>query len=121
MQQEIDPEQLALLANALCSGTVRSVDQAPAQQQLLAVIFNTITLAGRSHLCLLSGYLALASCDAICVFEHSTSLLHRCLFIWSACSSAFAGIKSVRIMPDFALVLSHTRCWHGVQGLDVGQ
>ena len=48
VQQDIESEQLALLVNALCSDAVRSVDQAPAQQQLLAVIFNTITLAGKS-------------------------------------------------------------------------
>ena len=47
VQQGIEPEQLALLVNALCSDAVRSVDQEPAQQQLLAVIFNTITLAGK--------------------------------------------------------------------------
>ena len=47
VQQAIQPEQMALLVNALCSDAVRGVDQEPAQQQLLAVIFNTITLAGQ--------------------------------------------------------------------------
>lgn len=46
VQQSVDGEQLLLLVGALCSDAVRSVDQAPAQQQLLAVIYNTITLAG---------------------------------------------------------------------------
>ena len=54
MQQGIQCEQLALLVNALCSDAVRGVDQEPAQQQLLAVVFNTITLAGQ-YMCPLSG------------------------------------------------------------------
>lgn len=47
VQQGIGSEQLVLLVDALTSDAVRSVDQQPAQQQLLAVILNTITLAGR--------------------------------------------------------------------------
>ena len=47
VQQGIESEQLVLLVDALCSDAVRGVDQEPAQQQLLAVIFNTITLAGQ--------------------------------------------------------------------------
>ena len=46
VQQSVDSEQLLLLVDALCSDAVRGVDQAPAQQQLLAVIYNTISLAG---------------------------------------------------------------------------
>ncbi len=46
VQQSVDSEQLLLLVGALCSDAVRGVDQAPAQQQLLAVIYNTISLAG---------------------------------------------------------------------------
>ena len=46
VQQKVDNEQLLLLVGALCSDAVRGVDQAPAQQQLLAVIYNTISLAG---------------------------------------------------------------------------
>lgn len=48
VQQSVDGEQLLLLVGALCSDAVRSVDQAPAQQQLLAVIYNTISLAGNA-------------------------------------------------------------------------
>lgn len=47
VQQGVASEQLVSLVDALCSDAVRSVDQEPAQQQLLAVIFNTITLAGQ--------------------------------------------------------------------------
>ena len=54
VQQNIQSEQLALLVNALCSDAVRGVNQDPAQQQLLAVVFNTVTLAGQ-YICLLSG------------------------------------------------------------------
>lgn len=46
VQQSVDSEQLLLLVGALCSDAVRGLDQAPAQQQLLAVIYNTISLAG---------------------------------------------------------------------------
>ncbi len=46
VQQSVDSEQLLLLVGALCSDAVRGVDQGPAQQQLLAVIYNTIFLAG---------------------------------------------------------------------------
>ena len=46
VQQSVDSEQLLLLVGALCGDAVRGVDQAPAQQQLLAVIYNTISLAG---------------------------------------------------------------------------
>ncbi len=46
VQQSVDSEQLLLLVGALCSDAVRGVDQGPAQQQLLAVIYNTISLAG---------------------------------------------------------------------------
>ncbi len=42
----MDGEQLELLVQALCSDAIRSLDQAPAQMQLLAVIYNTINLAG---------------------------------------------------------------------------
>ena len=46
VQQSVDSKQLLLLVGALCSDAVRGIDQAPAQQQLLAVIYNTISLAG---------------------------------------------------------------------------
>lgn len=44
--QSINREQLKLLVDALCSDAIRGADQQPAQQQLLAVICNTISLAG---------------------------------------------------------------------------
>ena len=48
VQQQVQDQELQMLVAALCSDTVRSLDQGPAQQQLLAVIFNTVILAGRS-------------------------------------------------------------------------
>ena len=47
VHQDISNEHLSLLVQALCSDAVRNADQEPAQQQLLAVIYNTISLAGR--------------------------------------------------------------------------
>lgn len=49
VHQRISSEQLELLVNALCSDTVRGADQGPAQLQLLAVVSNTISLAGSKH------------------------------------------------------------------------
>ena len=47
VQQQVQDQELQMLVAALCSDTVRNLDQGPAQQQLLAVIFNTVVLAGR--------------------------------------------------------------------------
>lgn len=63
VQQGVESEQLVLLVDALCSDAVRSVDQEPAQQQLLAVLFNTITLAGQ-YIILLSKRIICA--QAVC-------------------------------------------------------
>lgn len=76
VQQGVEPEQLALLVDALCSDPVRSVDQEPAQQQLLAVIFNTITLAGRMK----------SGC--------SQDSLHRLSIMWCGHRAAFLFLCS---------------------------
>ena len=75
VQQGIQSEQLALLVNALCSDAVRGVDQEPAQQQLLAVIFNTITLAGQ-YICPLSEQII---CVQVC-----QATAYPCIFLVSA-------------------------------------
>ncbi len=69
VQQSVDSEQLLLLVGALCSDAVRGVDQAPAQQQLLAVIYNTISLAGDNTCSLL------VPAQTLC----QPNALHECL------------------------------------------
>lgn len=74
VQQRVEGQQLELLVGALCSDAVRGVDQVLAQLQLLAVIYNTIVLAG----------------DTIVMIEHVTEALLN--WLNSTCSRQLPAV-----------------------------